>query len=109
MNFLLKQFFTQKKLYLAQQQDSKKLSKVTIDNIITNAQDNCINFHDAIDAYLPSTKAGAIRHRLEMVSKILKTPYTKCSDIINDVLFLTEYKTELINAQTEETEENEEA
>lgn len=83
----------------------KGVGKVTIDNIITNAQDNCINFHDAIDAYLPSTKAGAIRHRLETVSKILKTPYTKCSDIINDVLFLTEYKTELINAQTEETEE----
>lgn len=83
----------------------KGVGKVTIDNIITNAQDNCINFHDAINAYLPNTKAGAIRRRLEMVSTILNTKYTKCSDIINDVLFLTEYKTELTSVQTEETEE----
>lgn len=83
----------------------KGVGKVTIDNIITNAQDNCINFHDAINAYLPNTKAGAVRRRLEMVSTILNTKYIKCSDIINDVLFLTEYKTELTSVQTEETEE----
>ena len=83
----------------------KGVGKVTIENIITNAQDNCINFHDAINAYLPQTKAGAVRHRLETVSTILNTKYTKCSDIINDVLFLTEYRTELTNVQTEETEE----
>ena len=83
----------------------KGVGKVTIDNIINFAQDNCINFHDAINAYLPQTKAGAVRHRLEVVSTILNTAYTKCTDIINDVLFLTEYKTELTNTQTEETEE----
>lgn len=83
----------------------KGVGKVTIDNIITNAQDNCINFHDAINAYLPNTKAGVVRHRLEVVSAILNTKYTKCSDIINDVLFLTEYKTDLTNTLTEETEE----
>lgn len=83
----------------------KGVGKVTIDNIITNAQDNCINFHDAINAYLPNMKAGIIRHRLEIVSTILNTPYTKCSDIVNDVLFLTEYKTELTNVITEETQE----
>lgn len=83
----------------------KGVGKVTIDNIVTNAQDNCINFHDAINAYLPNTKAGAVRHRLEIVSAILNTKYTKCSDIINDVLFLTEYKTDLTNTLTEETEE----
>lgn len=83
----------------------KGVGKVTIDNIITNAQENCINFHDAINDYLPNTKAGAVRHRLEVVSTILNTPYTKCSDIISDVLFLTEYKTELSNVQTEETQE----
>lgn len=83
----------------------KGVGKVTIDNIITNAQDNCINFHDAINAYIPQTKAGAVRQRLEVVSTILNTQYNKCSDIINDILFLTEYKTELTNIQTEETEE----
>lgn len=83
----------------------KGVGKVTIDNIITYAQDNCINFHDAINAYLPNTKAGIIRHRLEIVSTILNTSYNKCSDIINDVLFLTEYKTELTSVQTEETQE----
>lgn len=83
----------------------KGVGKVTIENIITNAQDNCINFHDAINAYLPNTKAGAVRHRLEVVSTILNNQYVKCSDIINDVLFLTEYRTELTSVQTEETEE----
>jgi DNA helicase-2/ATP-dependent DNA helicase PcrA len=83
----------------------KGVGKITIDNIVTNAQDNCINFHDAINAYLPNMKAGAVRHRLETVSTILNTQYNKCSDIINDVLFLTEYRTELTNVQTEETEE----
>ena len=83
----------------------KGVGKVTIDNIITHAQDNCINFHDAISAYLPNMKTGAVRHRLEVVSTILNTSYTKCSDIINDVLFLTEYKTELTNIHTEETQE----
>ena len=83
----------------------KGVGKVTIENIISNAQDNCINFHDAIDAYLQTAKAGAVYHRLETVSKIINTTYTKCSDIIEDVLFLTEYKNELIYAQTEEAEE----
>ena len=46
-----------------------------------------------------------MRHRLETVSTILNTKYDKCSDIINDVLFLTEYRTELASVQTEETEE----
>ncbi len=83
----------------------KGVGKVTIDNIVTNAQDNCINFHDAIGAYLPNMKAGVISHRLATVSTILNTHYEKCSDIIKDVLFLTEYRTELTNVQTEETEE----
>lgn len=83
----------------------KGVGKVTIDNIVNHAQDNCINFHDAIGAYLPNMKAGAVHHRLEVVSTILNTQYDKCSDIINDVLFLTEYRTELTSVQTEETEE----
>lgn len=83
----------------------KGVGKVTINNIITHAQDNCINFHDAINAYLSFANSGAVYHRLETVSTILNKQYDKCSDIINDVLFLTEYKTELINADTEETQE----
>jgi DNA helicase-2/ATP-dependent DNA helicase PcrA len=83
----------------------KGVGKKTIDAIIENAQNNCINFHDAINAYLPTIKPGVIYHRLSIVSTILNTNYVKCSDIINDVLFLTEYKTELTNVKTEETEE----
>ena len=83
----------------------KGVGKVTIDNIINNAQDNCINFHQAINAYISNVKSGVVQHRLNVVSTILNNQYTKCSDIINDVLFLTEYRTELTNVQTEETEE----
>lgn len=83
----------------------KGVGKVTIDNIVNNAQDNCINFHDAINAYLPNMKAGVISHRLQTVSSIINKQYDKCSDIVKDVLFLTEYKTELTNVQTEETDE----
>ena len=83
----------------------KGVGKVTIDSIINNAQENCINFHDAIDSYLLNVKNGIVRNRLETVSHILKTPYEKCSDIINDVIFLTDYKTDLMNVINDETQE----
>ena len=44
-----------------------------------------------------------VYHRLETVSKILNTKYNKCSDIVSDVLFLTDYKRDLLAIQTEET------
>jgi len=81
----------------------KGVGKVTIDNIITLAQDDCVNFHDAINHYLSSNKvSAAMKHRLNTVSTILNTNYQKCSDIVKDVLFLTEYRTEAQASQSEE-------
>lgn len=84
----------------------KGVGKVTIENIITLAQDDCVNFHDAINHYLSNNKvSAAIKHRLQAVSTILNTNYQKCSDIVKDVLFLTEYRTEIQSSQTEEAME----
>lgn len=84
----------------------KGVGKVTIDKIIANAQDNCISYHDAIEDYLSKNKVSPlIERRLCSVSIILTKQYSKCSDIISDVLFLTEYKTDLMSVHTEETEE----
>ena len=84
----------------------KGVGKVTIEKIISNAQENCISYHDAIADYIVNNKvSGVIAHRLQAVSQILNTEYSKCSDVISDVLFLTEYKTDLTSVQTEETAE----
>ena len=84
----------------------KGVGKVTIEKIISNAQENCISYHDAIADYIANNKvSGVIEHRLQAVSQILNTEYSKCSDVISDVLFLTEYKTDLTSVQTEETAE----
>lgn len=83
----------------------KGVGKVTIDNIVANAENNCINFQNAIAAYLPNIKNAAVSHRLLTVSTILTSSYSSCSDIVKDVLFLTEYKTDLTDIQNEETEE----
>ena len=84
----------------------KGVGKVTIEKIISNAQENCISYHDAIADYIANNKvSGIIEHRLQAVSQILNTEYSKCSDVISDVLFLTEYKTDLTSVQTEETAE----
>lgn len=84
----------------------KGVGKVTIENIITNAQDNCITFHDAIDNYISTAKvSSSVRQRLEAVSTIINSTYRTCGDLIEDVLFLTEYKTEIASANNEESVE----
>lgn len=84
----------------------KGVGKVTIDNIITNAQDNCITFHDAIDSYISTAKvSAAVRQRLEAVSTIVNSTYNTCSDLIEDTLFLTEYKSEIASANNEDSVE----
>ena len=82
----------------------KGVGKVTIEKIINNAQDKCISYHDAINDYILNNKISSlIERRLYSVSTILAKNYSKCSEIISDVLFLTEYKTDLTSVQTEET------
>lgn len=84
----------------------KGVGKVTIDNIIAHAQDNCITFHDAIDGYISTAKvSAAVRQRLEAVSTIVNSTYNTCSDLIEDMLFLTEYKSEIASANNEDSVE----
>ena len=84
----------------------KGVGKVTIENIIANAQDNCISFHDAIEHYLTYNKVpNAIVPRLMTVSHILKKSYRKCSSIIADVISLTGYKRDIEALHNEESQE----
>lgn len=83
----------------------KGVGKVTIEGIIQNAQDKCISFHEAINDYISTKKIGKAQHRLEIVYHILNKKYTKCSDIIEDVIFLTEYRSELLVSKSEEATE----
>lgn len=76
---------------------TKGVGKVTVDNIINYAQDNCINFHDAISSYLSSKKkTGVVENRLLVISQILQTNYATCGEIVDDVLTLTEYRSDLV-------------
>jgi len=82
----------------------KGVGKVTINNMVNNARAKGLNMHCAIKSYANSASlSSSVRVRLSRVDGILNHTYTKCSDIINDVLFLTEYRTELRAVQTEET------
>jgi len=84
----------------------KGVGKVTIENIIDYAQNNCLNFHDVIPAYIKSHKISAnIQYRLESVSRILAKEYTACSDILKDVIDLTDYRKEIAMVYSEDTAE----
>lgn len=84
----------------------KGVGKVTIDNIINGAVANSINFHHAIQHYISnSSPNAAVVRRLSLVDNILNKHYDRCSDIVSDVLFMTEYRTELAAVITEETQE----
>ena len=84
----------------------KGVGKKTIEDIVANANKKKISYKYAISDYLKNNKLTAIKiHSLSSVSTILEKEYSKCSDIISDVLFYTGYKNDLLAVQTEETEE----
>lgn len=86
---------------------TKGVGKVTIENLINTANTNGINYHRIINHALQNgmVKNAAVVRRLTFLSKILNNNYASCSDIVNDVLFMTEYRTELASVQSEETQE----
>lgn len=86
---------------------TKGVGKVTIENLINHANASNVNYHHAISHFLKGNtiKNSAVIRRLQIMSTILNNHYTSCSDIVSDVLFLTEYKTELASVLTEETQE----
>lgn len=84
----------------------KGVGKVTIENIIADAQDNCILFHDAIEHYITYNKvSNAVITRLMTVSHILKNSYKKCSAIVSDVISLTGYKRDIEALHNDESQE----
>ena len=85
----------------------KGVGKVTIEAIIKQANDNKISYRNAIKHYINNKviKNHSVVYRLINVYDILTTTYTKCSDIISDVLSKTDYKKELMSVITDETQE----
>ena len=86
---------------------TKGVGKVTIDNIISGANAAGINYHHAINYYLNTNavKSAPVVRRLTTMSTILNHKYTSCSNIVNDVLFMTDYKADIAKVLNEETQE----
>ncbi len=84
----------------------KGVGKVTIESIIQTCASYKVDFHEGLKAYVNgNSRKSAVDKRLSIISKILDTDYKRCSEVIKDVLDLTEYRTELELIQSEETEE----
>ena len=49
------------------------------------------------------SKGGAVYQRLTVLNGILNKQYSKCSEIIDDIIFLTDYRQEIANMHNEES------
>lgn len=82
----------------------KGVGKKTVDDILQLAVDQCLNFHDVLGIYLNNmNKGGAVYQRLTVLNGILNKQYSKCSEIIDDIIFLTDYRQEIANMHNEES------
>ena len=82
----------------------KGVGKKTVDDILQLAVDQCLNFHDVLGVYLNNmSKGGAVYQRLTVLNGILNKQYSKCSEIIDDIIFLTDYRQEIANMHNEES------
>lgn len=82
----------------------KGVGKKTVDGIIEMAANECVNFHDVLPLYLDTLNPNTVMYqRLNVFNGILNTPYSLCSDIVNDVIFLTGYRQEIANLHNEES------
>lgn len=80
------------------------VGKVTSEAIIKIANDN--NTHNAISNYISTNTVNqTVIYRLNVLDKICNTKYNKCSDMISDILTLTDYRTNIASVQSEETTE----
>ena len=80
------------------------VGKVTSEAIIKIANDN--NTHNAISNYIATNTVNqTVIYRLNVLDKICNTKYNKCSDMISDILTLTDYRTNIASVQSEETTE----
>lgn len=84
----------------------KGVGKVTIENIVNYAKDNNLDFHNVVSEYIFNNKVSAKAHyQLVIIHEILSKEYTLCSDILQDVIDITDYRRDIEMTFTEETEE----
>ena len=84
----------------------KGVGKQTIDSIVSLAEEQCVNYHNVLKLYYETLKdTSVVRHRLTVINTILNTEYSSVSDIVTDVLFMTEYRTEISSMNNEDSVE----
>lgn len=84
----------------------KGVGKKTIAEIIDMATDQCVNFHGVLSYYIAGLNHNTqMYHRLNIIDSILNKTYSNCSDILDDVIFLTEYRQDIANMHNEEAAE----
>lgn len=84
----------------------KGVGKKTIEEIIAMATEKSLNFHDALGVFLMGLNHNTqMYYRLNIVNGILNKTYNSCSDILSDIIFLTEYRQEIANMHNEEAAE----
>ena len=84
----------------------KGVGKQTIDSIVSLAEEQCVNYHNVLKLYYETLKdTSVVRHRLTVIDTILNTEYSSVSDIVTDVLFMTEYRTEISSMNNEDSVE----
>ena len=65
-----------------------------------------VNYHNVLKLYYETLKdTSVVRHRLTVINTILNTEYSSVSDIVTDVLFMTEYRTEISSMNNEDSVE----
>lgn len=83
----------------------KGVGKVTIGNIVRHIEENNLTCKNAIEECILNgviKGTGNVGGQFVILNGILKKNYKKCSDLVNDVLTLTDYKLELEHSHTEE-------
>ena len=84
----------------------KGVGKKTVSEIIDMATDQCVNFHDVLGLYMAGLNRNTQMHyRLNIINTILNKSYSSCTEILDDVVFLTEYRQDIANMHNEEAAE----
>lgn len=84
---------------------TKGIGTVTINSILEYAANNNMDYHTGLASYVSGLKRSVAAVRLDVISAILNGNHTSCSDIVKDVLLMTEYRTDIAAVQTEESME----
>ncbi len=84
----------------------KGVGKKTVSEIIDMATDQCVNFHDVLGLYMSGLNRNTqMYYRLNIINTILNKSYNSCTEILDDVVFLTEYRQDIANMHNEEAAE----